>query len=61
VPAVKGNWHFSSLGEEKGSKRYRIELSSSVLVEKAFERWQWSLNLFKTSVFMVGLKYTSTY
>jgi len=38
-----------SLREKKGSKRYRIELASSALAEKAFERCQRRLNSFEST------------
>jgi len=41
-------------GEKKGSKRYMIELASSVLAKKAFERYQRRLNSFKSNAFMIN-------
>jgi len=36
-------------GKKKGSMRYRIELASSTLAEKAFERYQRRLNSFESN------------
>jgi len=40
-------------GEKEGSKRYRIELASSALAEKAFKRCQKKLNPFESNISMV--------
>jgi len=39
--------------EKKGSKRYRIELASSTLAEKAFEKYQRRLNRFERNTSIV--------
>jgi len=40
-------------GKKKKSKRYRIELASTALIEKAFDRCQRRFNLFESNTSMV--------